>query len=272
VAAKKTEKYAISFFNNVQDFAEIVEQIKDDQKFGKPSKRAYGISKNLAQKILKARERLPGKKFQSLDQLDSIRGIGKDTMHDIINTFETNSEPNRQPVSSEFKKIFFDEFVRTLAQNRAQDISSGTAAEITIEANYRSKADEVDEEFQVECGDKSKIVKFYGRTNGNAHSSNHFREWYMHSPTGNDKYNFLDSANNEAIARAKAKDDPKKFRCKGKCKKGDCADFPALKIIEPGVIDRADSWPSVGAIWPFYFLYTHVIAHVDVKVQCPCME
>ncbi len=95
----KTEKCAISFFNNVQDFAEIVEQIKDDPKFGKLSKRAYGIRKSLAQKILKARESLPEKKFQSIDQLDSIRGIGKDTMHDIINTFETNSEPNHQPHS-----------------------------------------------------------------------------------------------------------------------------------------------------------------------------
>ncbi len=173
---------------------------------------------------------------------------------------------------SEFTKIFFDEFVRTLAQNRAHDIRDGTAAETIIERSYKSKADEVDEEFQLECGGKPKIVKFYGFVNGNMHSSRHFREWYMHVPTGNDKYAFLASANQEAIARAKAQADPKKFRCKGKCKKGDCADFPALKIIDPAVIDKADSWPSFGAIWPFYFLYTHVKAHVDVKVQCPCME
>lgn len=182
--------------------------------------------------------------------------------------FEKDTQ-NEEP--TEFAKILFNEFVRGQALDRIQNIRKGDAPETILERNYKSKANEVDEEFQVECGGKTKIVTFYGYTNGNAYSVHHFREWFTHSPTGQEKSNFLDAANKEAIARAKAQADPKKFRCKGKCASGDCPDFPALKIIEPGVIDRSDSWPSVGAIWPFYFLYTHVKAHVDVKVQCPCM-
>jgi len=72
------------FFNNVTNFQDIVDQIKDDPKFGKSSKKAYGVRKKLAQRILSSRNRLPKKQFQSLEQLDSIKGIGKDTMHDIV--------------------------------------------------------------------------------------------------------------------------------------------------------------------------------------------
>ena len=72
------------FFNNVTNFQDIVDQIEDDPKFGKPSKRAYGVRKKLAQRIITTRNRLPKKEFQSLDQIDSIRGIGKDTIHDIV--------------------------------------------------------------------------------------------------------------------------------------------------------------------------------------------
>ena len=81
----------LSFFNNVTDFQEIVEHIKDDPKFGKSSKRAYGVRKKLAQRILNTREKLPKKKFQSIKQLDSIRGIGPDTLHDIVHSIDTKS-------------------------------------------------------------------------------------------------------------------------------------------------------------------------------------
>lgn len=92
-------EYFLSFFNNVTDYKEIVEQIKDDPKFRKSSKKAYGIRKSLAQRILNTREKLP-KKNQSLDQLDSIRGIGKDTMHDIIYSLEKKLKSQSDNISS----------------------------------------------------------------------------------------------------------------------------------------------------------------------------
>lgn len=93
-------EYFLSFFNNVTDYKEIVEQIKDDPKFRKSSKKAYGIRKSLAQRILNTREKLPKKKFQSLGQLDSIRGIGKDTMHDIIYSLEKKLKSQSDNISS----------------------------------------------------------------------------------------------------------------------------------------------------------------------------
>ncbi|MDH3339784.1 MAG: helix-hairpin-helix domain-containing protein [Nitrosopumilus sp.] len=85
------------FFNNVTNFQDIVDQIKDDPKFGKSSKKAYGIRKKLAQRILSSRNRLPKKQFQSLEQLDSIKGIGKDTMHDIIVSLGRKIKPDDVP-------------------------------------------------------------------------------------------------------------------------------------------------------------------------------
>lgn len=85
------------FFNNVTNSQEIVDQIKDDPKFGKSSTRAYGVRKKLAQKILDTRNKLPKKQFQSLQQLDSIRGIGKDTMHDIIVSIGKTIPPDTLP-------------------------------------------------------------------------------------------------------------------------------------------------------------------------------
>jgi hypothetical protein len=85
------------FFNNVTNFHEIVDQIKDDPKFGKLSKKAYGVRKKLAERILSSRNRLPKKQFQSLEQLDSIKGIGKDTMHDIVVSLGKKIKPDDVP-------------------------------------------------------------------------------------------------------------------------------------------------------------------------------
>jgi hypothetical protein len=85
------------FFNNVTNFQEIVDQIKDDPKFGKSSKKAYGVRKKLAQRILSSRNRLPKKQFQSLEQLDSIKGMGKDTMHDVVVSLGNKIKPDDVP-------------------------------------------------------------------------------------------------------------------------------------------------------------------------------
>lgn len=84
------EKQILDFINQVQDPAEIIIKIKDDPSFGKGSKRAYGIRKNLANEIIKERERLGGE-FTSVAQIDRIKGIGKDTLHDIYYSFNRNS-------------------------------------------------------------------------------------------------------------------------------------------------------------------------------------
>ena len=82
---KNTEnpEQVLLFFNNVTDHQEILDQIKDDPKFGNPSKRTRMSTKKLAQRILDTRSKLPKKQFQSLEQIDAIRGIGKDTIQDI---------------------------------------------------------------------------------------------------------------------------------------------------------------------------------------------
>ncbi|MCH9657871.1 hypothetical protein K0U27_04095 [archaeon] len=85
------------FFNNASSYHDITEQIKDDPKFGKLSKKEYGIRKKLAQQIISSRNRLPKKQFQSLEQIDSIKGVGKDTMHDIVVSLGEKIKPDDSP-------------------------------------------------------------------------------------------------------------------------------------------------------------------------------
>lgn len=89
---KTRDQRVIDFFNHVIGSSEIVEGIKDDPGFGKSSRRAYGIRPSLARKILAVRDSLPGGKFTSVKQIDSIPGVGPDTMHDIYFSLQAPSD------------------------------------------------------------------------------------------------------------------------------------------------------------------------------------
>lgn len=77
----------LEFFNAVSEPEQIVRRIKDDPGFGSGSPRAYGVRPTLARRILEVRDSLPERKFTSLDQIDSVFGVGEDTLHDIIHAF-----------------------------------------------------------------------------------------------------------------------------------------------------------------------------------------
>jgi len=76
----------LEFFNNVNSPEEIRRRIKDDPEFQKAPPSAYGIGLKKANLILKTRKELGGK-FESILQIKNIRGIGKDTFHDILTSF-----------------------------------------------------------------------------------------------------------------------------------------------------------------------------------------
>jgi hypothetical protein len=74
---------------------------------------------------------MPEKKFQTMDQLYSIRGIGKDTMHDIINTFDTKSKP----AGSAHSPVLLDDVLAgiTTALIRTKSMMDETSLEIEKE-------------------------------------------------------------------------------------------------------------------------------------------
>ncbi|MCD4779657.1 MAG: hypothetical protein K8S27_03795 [Candidatus Omnitrophica bacterium] len=78
---------ALDFFNSATTPEQIVERIRDDPDYGLGPPRAYGVRLSLAKRILDIRNRLPGGKFITLDQIDEIRGVGDDTWHDILYSF-----------------------------------------------------------------------------------------------------------------------------------------------------------------------------------------
>jgi len=88
VAAKDVNKTILDFFNGATKPEYITSVVIDDPRSGKPSKKAYGIRMSVAKKILTTRNSLPNKKFTSIEQIQNIRGVGKDTFNDITNIFE----------------------------------------------------------------------------------------------------------------------------------------------------------------------------------------
>ena len=81
----------LEFFNKVKDPGRIVDRIRDDAAYGKVG---YGIRPSLARKIIAARDALLNRRFDTIHQIDSVPGVGPDTLHDILNAFkDEKSEP-----------------------------------------------------------------------------------------------------------------------------------------------------------------------------------
>lgn len=80
----------LEYFNQVTDPAHIVNRIKDDPDFGVPA--GYGTTLRVAQRILEERDRLGGR-FDSVGQLASVSGVGDDTFHDILFSFQQHPAP-----------------------------------------------------------------------------------------------------------------------------------------------------------------------------------
>lgn len=86
----------LDFFNNAQTADEITYGISDNPAFGPRSRKAFSIRHKLAQRILETRGSLPARRFESLEQIDKIRGVGKDTFEDIAYTFEDDKSDDRK--------------------------------------------------------------------------------------------------------------------------------------------------------------------------------
>lgn len=72
----------LGFFNRAMVASDISESIlKDDPETGTGR---YVIGEVVAQRILDRRNSLPGHRFSELRQLDDIRGLGNDKIHDLI--------------------------------------------------------------------------------------------------------------------------------------------------------------------------------------------
>ncbi len=86
-----TEKAILDFFNGISHPSEIVKKIPDDPLYGSSSPRAYGVRISLAKKIIRERDDVHGGSFSSVEDIDRIKGVGKDTLHDIYNAFLKNT-------------------------------------------------------------------------------------------------------------------------------------------------------------------------------------
>lgn len=82
----------LKFFNTVSSPVEIVKRIKDDPAYFRAGAKTRGVTLRIAQKIIEDRDKLPDKKFTDVNQVYDIKGIGDDTVHDILNSFVMKTE------------------------------------------------------------------------------------------------------------------------------------------------------------------------------------
>ena len=76
----------LEFFNSAESATVISEKIKDDPIY-RPWRNGVGVRLRLAKRIIAEREKLSEKSFPSLRTIEEIPGLGRDSWHDILNTF-----------------------------------------------------------------------------------------------------------------------------------------------------------------------------------------
>ncbi len=92
-----TANRIVRFFNSVQSAFEIVKGVKDDP--GDNETVVFTIK--VARRILEVRNSLPSFRFDSLEQIDAIPGVGPDKIEDLTYTFG-------RPASESFESNLFD--------------------------------------------------------------------------------------------------------------------------------------------------------------------
>jgi len=100
---KEKVKRLIDFINNASSPEEISNHFGDDPNFGSSTNRAYGVRKTVANRILIARNNLQGKKFTTIKQIEKVKGVGEDTIHDMKNIVTNGKQEIK--ISSETKEI-----------------------------------------------------------------------------------------------------------------------------------------------------------------------
>ena len=103
----------LKFFNKVKNAEEIIETIRDDPTFGKFNG-AYGIRKQVANRILQTRAKLPGNEFTEINQINKIHGIGPDTLNDIFYSFFSEMINERRNIEKPSKIILDFEYENNL--------------------------------------------------------------------------------------------------------------------------------------------------------------
>lgn len=95
----------LSFLNSARDASDITDSplLLDDPNSGQGSST---IGATVAQRILDARNVLPGRRFTSLSQLEGISGFGQDKLDDLIYSFGI-------PAAEAFKNLMYRDVIGT---------------------------------------------------------------------------------------------------------------------------------------------------------------
>ena len=172
---KRQDKILLELINRL-DAARLKEIVKDDPDFGARSKKGRGISLSVAKAVV---ARNAAQAFTSVDELLEVRGLGKDTLHDM--RWSVSQMPLRtrafwtikaDPVMFQEGAFRFStsrlENMIELAMEASDDAESDAWAEVEDEEwedleMVKPEDPDNPDEFLADAAGNDKLMKLYGR-------------------------------------------------------------------------------------------------------------
>jgi len=82
---KPISRLLLNYINRFSDPQEFVGLVRDDPLYKR--RRGIGLRTSVARAIYEYRLEKPGQRFESVEELLNVRGLGDDTYHDILTSF-----------------------------------------------------------------------------------------------------------------------------------------------------------------------------------------
>ncbi|MBV6653935.1 MAG: hypothetical protein KI786_09290 [Mameliella sp.] len=127
------EQRLLEFINRIDDASALSEAIRDRNQKG-----GTGLGEKVAERIIDARSGLSGRRFQSLDELSTVPGLGEDKILDFIHAF-------KQPAAQAFRSNMYSGVILS-----------------NWELEYFTSIFEDEAEFQEVIDSKSTLAEFVG--------------------------------------------------------------------------------------------------------------
>ena len=127
------ERRLLGFLNHINDATALSDAIRDRHQNG-----GTGIGEKVAERLLKARTELPGRRFEDLHQVEAVPGVGEDKILDLMHAF-------KQPAAQAFRSNMYNGVILS-----------------NWELEYFTSIFEDDMSFQEVIDSKSSLAEFVG--------------------------------------------------------------------------------------------------------------
>lgn len=149
----------LNFFNKAESAEEIRSTVKDDPHFSTGSGEEgadLSIGLTVAQRILDHKATLPGRRFNSITQLNGVQGLGEDKFRDLIYTF--NQTAADAFVKSMYNGVIFESNFKLEHRHIHFFDQAGFDAVVGCDSSFKHHVGEILESWVEERGENRKFA------------------------------------------------------------------------------------------------------------------